>query len=140
LPERRRLRRPVDDVAVDVDSSVVETAKAAFLVAPERKRSAAVRAVLVDYPEPAEAVAKRHQVFAQQSHPHRCAVALGDLFGQTRRYPVAAHQLAHRRIALDPAKQLVVFDAQHAHLRPSASSRRGCPSRRNGHNIRTLSK
>ena len=99
------LRRAVDDVAFDVDfPAVVEAAQAALLVAAQRERRAPVRAMLVQHADAAGGVAKRHQILAQQPHAHRRPVALGDLFGQTRRYPVAAHQLAHRRIALDPAK------------------------------------
>ena len=134
-----RFAGAVYDVAFDVDfPAVVETAQAAFLVAAERERRAPVRAVLVEHAEAAGGVAKRHQVLTQQPHAYRRTVALGDLLGQARRYPVAPHQLAHRRIALYPAKQLVVFDAQHIDLRQRSPS--GCPNGAGGNNIRALSK
>ena len=66
-----------------------------------------MRAVFVEHAEPALRVAEHHEAFAQQFHPHRRAVRFGDLFGKACRDPVAAHDLAHRRVALDAAQQVV---------------------------------
>ena len=87
---------------------MIEAAQAAFLVAPEGERRAPVRAVLVEHADAALRVAEHHQVLAEQARAHRRAVALGDLLRQADRQPVPAHELPHRRLALDPAEQLVV--------------------------------
>ena len=60
----------------------------------------------------AVAVAERHQVFAEKPQQHRIAVGLGDLLEQ-RRQPVAAHQLAHGRVAFDAAYELILVVRQH---------------------------
>ena len=118
----RRLRRHLQDVAVDVDlPAVIEAAQPAFLVAAEHKRGAAVRAVLVEHAEPAVAVAKRHQVLAEQ---RECAPArrrarrpprTGSAGIQCRRisWPIG-------RVALDAAQQFVFF---RGHRSPPAAQR-----------------
>ena len=112
------LRRSVDHVAFDIDlPSVVQAAQAALLVAPERKRRAPVRTMLIDHSEPAQAVPKRHQVLAQQAHPNGRAVGGCHFLGHARGNPVTPHQRAHRGAALDPAEQIVLFGAQHRCLR-----------------------
>src|SRR5207342_321786 len=84
------LRRTLDDVAFDVDlPAVVQAAQPAFLVAAERERGAAMRAMLVENAQTPGAVAKRHQLFAEQAEAHRRAVALDDFLGQAGGNPVA---------------------------------------------------
>jgi hypothetical protein len=52
-------------------------------------------------------IPERHQIFAEQAHADRRAVAIGQFFGQQRRQPVAAEQLAHRGAGADPGQALV---------------------------------
>ena len=87
-----------------------------------------MRAVFVEHAEPALRVAEHHEALAEQLDAHRRAVGLGDLFGQARRDPVAAHDLAHRRVALDAAQQIVFFRG-HRRL-PRTSARLLCGSSR----------
>ncbi len=68
-----------------------------------------MRAELVDETDPALAVAKPEELFAEQLHPHRLAVGLGQFAGHQRRDPVAAQHLAHRRSWPDAGDQFVVF-------------------------------
>jgi hypothetical protein len=98
------LRRHVDDVAVDVHlPAMIEAAQAAFFVAAERQRGATMRAMLVQDAHAPFGIAKGHQVFAQEAHAHRRAIALGDFLGQACGDPVTAHQLTHGRVTLDAA-------------------------------------
>ena len=62
--------------------AVIGAAQAAFLVAPEPQRHAAMGAELVDQPIAPQAVAKRHQPLGQDLDAHRRAVVGGQLFGQ----------------------------------------------------------
>ena len=67
-----RLVHHVHAAAVDVElPAVVDAAQPALLVAAEEERGAAVRAELVEQPDPALRVAEGHQVLAQQLHAHR---------------------------------------------------------------------
>jgi len=61
---------------------VIDAPEAAFLVAPEKQGHPAVRAELVNEADAAIAVAKRHEVFAEEAHPHRRAIGLGNLARQ----------------------------------------------------------
>jgi hypothetical protein len=72
-----------------------------------------VQAVFAEDAEPARRVAEHHQVFAEEPRAHRRAIAFGDLLRQAHRQPVLPHELAHRRIALDPAQQFVVLFGHH---------------------------
>jgi alkylhydroperoxidase family enzyme len=109
-----RLRCHFDDVAVHVElPAVIEAAQTAILVAREQQRRPPVRAVFVKNSDAALAVAKHHKVLAQQTHLDRRAVGLGDLLRQAGRDPVTAHDLAHRRIALDAAQQVVFLGSHH---------------------------
>ena len=103
---------PVDDVAFDVNlPPVVQAAKAALLVASQGKRRAPVRAVFIHHAEPAPGVTKRHEVFAEQTNPHGCSVRIRHFFGHARGDPVTPHQRAHRAVAFDTAKEIVLFSA-----------------------------
>ena len=100
----RRHARHVDALARRVElPAVIEAAQAAFLVAAEEQRGAAVRAAMVDHADPAGAVAEGDQLLAQQHEAHRRAVAL-ELRGFERRHPVQPHQLAHRRAGAGPGE------------------------------------
>ena len=115
--ERRTigLRGHLEDVALDVEfPAVIQAAQAAFLIAAEGERRAAMRAVLVEHAELAVAVAEDDQVFAHEPRLHRRAVLLRDFLRQADRQPVAAHDAAHRRRAFDAAEELVLVLGQHA--------------------------
>jgi hypothetical protein len=45
---------------------VIDATQAAFFVAPEKQRSAAMWTIFVEEPDPAAAVAERDEIFAQQ--------------------------------------------------------------------------
>ena len=80
-----RLARQVDAVAVGVEfPAVIDAAQAAFLVAAEEQRRAAMRAIRVDQADTPLRVAEGDQVLAEQAHAHRRAVALRQLRGQRR--------------------------------------------------------
>ena len=116
LEARRRQARHVDAVAGDVElPAVVDAADAAFLVAAEEQRRAAVRAAVVHDADAAGAVAKRDQLLAEQHQAHGRAVAL-ELGGHGGGDPVAAHQLAHRRAWADARELHAVFRRGHAIL------------------------
>ena len=94
---RRRHVRHVDAVAFDVElPAVIDAAQAAFLVAAEEQRGAAVRAAMLHDADPAVGVAEGDQLLAEQHQPHRLAVGL-ELRRETGGNPVFAHQVAHRR-------------------------------------------
>jgi hypothetical protein len=100
---------------------MIEAAQAAFLVASEGERGLAVRTGFAEQTELAATVTERDELFAEQLHAHRRAIGLCHLFRQQRRHPVASHQPAHRRIALDPAQKLVFRLRQHGRSLPKES-------------------
>ena len=71
---------------------------------------------IVQHADPAIGIAEHHQVLAEQPRRHRRAVGFGNFLDQADRLPVAAHQAAHRRGALDTAQQVVFLRSQHAAL------------------------
>jgi hypothetical protein len=110
-----RLRRHLDDVAFDVEfPAVIEAAQAAFLVAREHQRGAAVRAEFVEHADAAFGVTEDDEAFAKQAHADRRAVRFGNLLGQAGGDPVPPHDLAHRGVAFDAAEQVVFFGAHGA--------------------------
>ncbi len=74
-----------------------------------------MRAAVVHDPDPATAVAKRDQPFAEQHQPHRSAVAF-QFRRHRRRQPVLPHHLAHGRARADADEILAVL--LFAHCRP----------------------
>ena len=110
----RRLRGHLHHVAVHVHlPAMVEAAQSAFLVAAKSQRHASMRTIFVQNPEPTLAVAEHDQILAQQSHFQWRAVRLGHFLDQAGRHPVAAHDLTHRRIALDAAQQVIFLCSHH---------------------------
>ena len=115
VAERLRLARHVDAPPVGVERPpVVNAAQGGALVAPEVQRRAAVRAVLLQQPDPPGAVPVGDQVLAEQPDPDRRASRLGNLRRQAGWRPVAAEQLAHQRPRTHPGQDLVLFRPQHA--------------------------
>ena len=109
-----RLRRHLDALAgVVVFPAVIGAAQAAFLVAAEPQRDAAMGAEFVDQAEPALAVAKGQQPLRQQLHPHRRAIVFRQFGGQQRRHPVAAEQPPAGRAGAGLGEEIVLFFSQH---------------------------
>ena len=91
-------RGSFNDIALNVVfPAVVNTAQTALFVAAEKKRRAAVGAVLADETDASLSVAKRNQIFAHKLYAYGRAVGGGNFFGEQRRDPVAPDQIAHRR-------------------------------------------
>ena len=72
-----------------------------------------MRAVFVEHADAALAVAEHDEILAEQAHLDRRAVGLGHFLRQAGRDPVAAHDLAHRRVAFDAAQQVVFLRRHH---------------------------
>jgi hypothetical protein len=98
-------------------TSIFQPAQAAFLVAAEHQRRAAVRAHFIEHADATFRVAEHDEIFAEQTHLERIAIGLGDFFDQAGGKPVASDDLAHRRIAFDAAQQIVFLVCQHRFLR-----------------------
>jgi hypothetical protein len=88
---------------------MVWTAQAAFLVAAEPQRHAAMRAEFVDEAEASLRIAECHHALAEAFHAHRRAIALGQLPRQQHGQPIAAKQVSHRRAGAGAHQQFVVF-------------------------------
>src|SRR5688572_3290691 len=93
---------------------MIETAQPGSLVAAKSKRGAAMRACLRQGAEAALGVAEHDHVLAHHTRADWRAVGLTNLFGHTGGQPMTAHQLAHWRVALDPAEDIVFFARKHA--------------------------
>src|SRR5262249_35175328 len=90
-----------------------EAAEPALLVAAERERCAAMRAVQIEHAELPVRIAERDEIVAEKTDRDGLAVGLGDLLGQARRNPVRAHEAAHGGVAFDPAQEIVVLGGEH---------------------------
>ena len=105
-----RLARHVDALALDVEfPAVIDAAQPAFLVAAEEQGRRAMGTALVQQPDAAGGVAERDQPLAQELDADRRAVGLGKLLGEQRRYPIAPHEIAHRRSRTGPRQQIIFF-------------------------------
>ena len=98
---------------------MIDAAQPALLVASEEQRRAPVGAQLLEHPDPAVAVAERHQRLAQQLDAKRRAVGL-ELGRGRGRQPVAPHEVPHRRARPDPGNAFIVLARQHPRLPPRA--------------------
>ena len=97
-------------LAVEVEfPAVIRAADAAFLVAPEKERCAAMGAELVDERRTALAVAEGQQLLAEDPDAHLGAVGPGNFPRRQDRDPVPAHELAHRGVRADPHQHLSHF-------------------------------
>ena len=116
---RHGLGHHLEHVAVDVHlPAVIEAAQSAIFVAPHHERRPTMRAVLVHHPDAPVGVAKDDEILAEHTGADRRAVRVWHLLDKADRGPVAAHQPAHRRIALDSAEQVVFFGGEHVRPRP----------------------
>ena len=75
-----------------------------LLVAAEEQRGAAVRAQRAQQADRPRAVAKRHEVLAEQPDAHGIAVGVWHLLAQQHRHPVPPHDRTHRRARADCVK------------------------------------
>ncbi len=118
-----RLRRQVHALAGHVVfPAVIGAAQAAFLVAAEPQRDAAMGAEFLQQSGAAQRVAKRDEFFRQKLHAHRRAVVLGQFLGQQGGNPVAPEHLAHRRRRPRSCQQFVLLLPQHGGLLPWAGA------------------
>ena len=101
---------------------MVEAAQAAILVAREHQRGAPVRTIFVEHADAAIAVAEDDEVLAEQADLDRRAVGLRHFLGQAGGDPVPAHDLAHRRIALDAAQQVIFLLRHHGGVTPGGGA------------------
>ena len=81
-----------------------------------------MRAIFVEHPDAALAVAEHDEILAEKFDLDRRAIRLRDLFRQAGRNPVAPHDLAHRRTALDSAQQIVFFGGHHGGVSSSGAT------------------
>ena len=110
----RWLRGHLQHIAFDVElPAVIEAAQPAFLIAAEHQRGAPVRTVFVEHAEAAVAVAKDHEVLAEQPNPDRGSIRFRHLLGHAGGDPMPPHELAHGRVALDPAQEIVFLGGHH---------------------------
>jgi hypothetical protein len=97
----------IEAVARDVVfPAVIDAAQAAFFIAAEEQRGAAVRAAVVEHADPPCAVAEGDQSLAQQHQGKRVAVG-SQLRRQAGRHPVLSHQRAHRGTGANTRQQFV---------------------------------
>ena len=82
---------------------MIDTAKAAILVAPEGQRRPPVTAGFVQQSELAAGIPKGHEDLAAEANAHRIAVRLGQLLGVGDRVPIGAEEFAHGRSRPNPA-------------------------------------
>ena len=78
-----------------------------------------MRAEFVHHTDTPLRVTKGDEVFAENAHPHRVAVRLGHLFGETGGKPELAHELAHGGLALHAAQKIVFLICEHEHVLPN---------------------
>ena len=106
-PAPRRLGWRVEDRAVHIEvPAVIAAADPAFGRNPELERRAAMRAVPMQETEAPRAVAKHHQVLAQEPHRQRRVL---ELRRDQERVPVAAQVFAARRARANLRQQEVVL-------------------------------
>ena len=106
------LRRHFHALAGDVEfPAVIGAAQAAFLIAPEPERHAAMGAEFIDQAQPALAVAKRQQALAEQLDAHRRTIILRQFGCQQGGQPIGAKQFAHGRASACAGEEDVVFCA-----------------------------
>ena len=72
-----------------------------------------MRTFLIEQADAAGGVAEQHQVLAEQPHPQRRAVGLGDLSGKRRGNPITAHQRAHGGVGTDAREEFVFVLREH---------------------------
>ena len=99
---------------------MIQAAQSAFFVARVDQRRAAVRAKFIEDAEPPLGVAEHYQALAEQLDAQRRAVGLGYFLGEAGRDPVAAHDLSHRRTALDAAQEIIFFGVMRRFLKVAA--------------------
>src|SRR5207302_11509683 len=97
----------------------IDAAQAGLFVAAEEQRGTAMRAVVLKQPDVAVRVAKADQLLAEQQDAQGVRVRGRHLRRQHCRYPVLAHEVAHRRAWPDSGDQLVLFLLQHRSASPS---------------------
>ncbi len=107
---RGRLARQIDAFAGGVEfPAVINAAQAAFLVAAEEQRRAAMRAVRIDQADGAVRIAKGDEVLAEEPYAHRRAVTLGDFAREAGRLPITPQPFARRLPRADMHQPSLIF-------------------------------
>src|SRR3546814_17322735 len=112
-----RFRRPVRQIArpsahVELPA-VIDAAQPALLVAPVVEVRAAMRAARLHETHPAEAVAERDQVLAEDADANRRPVRLRQLRGEHGGLPVPPETVAPRRTGAGAGERSVVRRGAH---------------------------
>src|SRR5216683_4105839 len=115
----------IDAIAVDIElPAVINAAQTRLFVASEPQRGASVRTELVDQTDPALAVAKTDQTFAQKLNANRPAIGFRKLARKQRWDPISPQHVTHRGPRSGPRHQFVVFARQHYSTSSSSNGRR----------------
>src|SRR5689334_9187579 len=83
-----------------------------------------MRTMLIEQPYTALTVAEADEVLAEQTHPHRLTVRIGDLRSQQRRYPETTQQHSHGGAGANARQQLIILRGQHDSLLDLTSAAR----------------
>ena len=118
--------------------AMIRAAQAAFLVAAEPQRHAAMGAELVDQSIAALAVAERQQPLREQLDPDRRRIVLRQLLGHQRRNPVAAEHLAHGRARTGLRQEIVLFFPEHCSPPGHEEPDLGCDWASHAANLRAM--
>ena len=112
-PAAVRLAGLFDALARAVEVPAVKGATQAVVFEPAKAHvGAAMRAGALDQAQLALAVAKQHEIFAQQAHRHHRTVP-GKFVRQRGGLPVAAQDLARRGAGGDAGNKVILFLADH---------------------------
>ena len=87
---------------------MVQTAKAALLVAPKNERSPAVGTQLIKRADATFSVTEHNNVLAQQANAQWRAIGFGHFLDHAGRHPVLPHQLPHRGFTFHTTKQIIL--------------------------------
>ncbi len=119
-----RLRRGFEHMAFDVVlPTVIDAPQAAFFVAAEKQRSAAMGTVFAEQSDLSSSIAESDEVFAEQTHAHGRAIGFGNFLREQGGDPIAAKQTTHRGAGMHSGQQLVFFFREHASFPPRVAWR-----------------
>jgi len=91
---------------------MISAADTPLLIAAEEQGRAAVRAPVIEDPDPAGGITEGNQLFTQQHQAHRIAVCL-EFIGFAGRNPELPHEVTHERSTSYPDEGFVICNAEH---------------------------
>lgn len=95
-------------MAVDIEfPSMVQATQPVLFVAPEKERSATMRANVIDQSDLPIGVAEGHEIFAQEPHAQRCAIRVRQVGGLECGNPVLTEEIAHGRAGANTGQEVV---------------------------------